>query len=135
VTGALPALVSAGEDLAPERSRVAPTRRPRRRSRSSELAAADSSVDARRFGAAGSPTWVEGLETVAVGAPGRDLEGDLDAAIATLVGELRARGLFAPAGVGGAAPSGASARAPASRRRRERASGSSPSSSRARRAA
>jgi electron transfer flavoprotein alpha subunit len=99
VTGALPALVSAGEDLAPERF---PRRADKETAKTKpilELAAADLGVEMSLFGAAGSPTWVEGLETVAIARPGRIIEGELDAAIATLVAELRARGLFAPAGV------------------------------------
>jgi len=99
VTGALPALVSAGEDLAPERF---PRRADKETAKTKpivELTAADLGVDAALFGAAGSPTWVEGLETVSVARPGRILEGDLDAAIAALVAELRARGIFTAAGV------------------------------------
>ena len=99
VTGALPALVTAGEDLAPERF---PRRADKEAAKAKpvvELTAADLAADVMGFGAAGSPTWVEGLETIAIERPGRVLDGDLDGAIATLVAELGARGLFAPAGV------------------------------------
>lgn len=98
VTGALPALVTAGEDLAAEKF---PRRADKETAKTKpivELTAADLDADSALFGAAGSPTWVEGLETIAVDRRGRIVEGDLDAAIATLVGELRARGLFAPVG-------------------------------------
>jgi electron transfer flavoprotein alpha subunit len=91
-------LVTAGEDLAPERF---PRRADKEAAKAKpivELAAADLDVAAAELGAAGSPTWVEGLETVAVERAGRIVEGDLDAAIATVVNELVARGLFSAAG-------------------------------------
>ncbi len=99
VSGALPALVTAGEDLASEKF---PRRADKEAAKSKpivELTAADLDADPAGFGAAGSPTWVEGLETISVERPGRVLDGDLDAAIAVLVAELDARGLFAPVGV------------------------------------
>jgi electron transfer flavoprotein alpha subunit len=98
VTGALPALVTAGEDLAAEKF---PRRADKEAAKAKpilELTAAALDADRTGFGAAGSPTWVEGLETIAVERPGRVVEGDLDTAIATVVRELVARGLFAPAG-------------------------------------
>lgn len=98
VTGALPALVTAGEDLAAEKF---PRRADKEAAKTKpivELGAADLDADLAGFGAAGSPTWVEGLETVSVERPGRVLDGDLDGAVATLVAELTSRGLFAPAG-------------------------------------
>ncbi len=115
VTGPLPALVTAGEDLADERF-------PRRADKDAaktkpivELSAADLGVDPAELGAAGSPTWVEGLETVSVARPGRVIAGEVDAAVTQLVEELLRRGLFAPAGI--EAPpresSAASANAPA----------------------
>ena len=119
MTGALPALVTAGEDLAPE-TLPAPRRqgsgedeadrRARRRPISTPTRAS--------FGAAGSPTWVEGLETDR----GRARRAASSTAISTrrsrpLVGELAARGLFAPAGVRAAgAARGAGRRAGAARR-------------------
>lgn len=102
VTGALPALVTAGEDLAAEKF---PRRADKEAAKTKPivaLTAADLDADAAGFGAAGSPTWVEGLETVSVERPGRILDGDLDAAVAALVTELSHRGLYAP--VGSAAP-------------------------------
>ncbi len=102
VTGALPVLVTAGEDLAAEKF---PRRADKEAAKTKpivELGAADLAADPAGFGAAGSPTWVEGLETVAVERPGWIIEGELDRAIATLVAQLAERGLFAP--VGGAAP-------------------------------
>jgi electron transfer flavoprotein alpha subunit len=68
------------------------------------LTVADLAADPADFGAAGSPTWVEGLETVAIDRPGRVLAGDCDTAIAALVQELAARGLFAPYHVEAPAP-------------------------------
>jgi len=109
VTGALPALVTAGEDLAPEKF---PRRADKEAAKSKpiiELTAADLDTDAAGFGTAGSPTWVEGLETITVERPGRVLDGDLDAAMARLVAELDARGLFAPAGVEAPGPACAAA--------------------------
>ncbi|MCC6846994.1 MAG: FAD-binding protein [Deltaproteobacteria bacterium] len=102
VTGVLPALVTAGEDLAPERF---PRRADKEAAKAKPivaLAAVDLGLDPATLGAAGSPTRVEGLETVAVARPGRVLAGDVDPAIATLVAALEARGIFAP--VGAAAP-------------------------------
>lgn len=110
VAGSLPALVTAGEDLAAEKF---PRRADKEAAKAKpiiELTAADLGLDVAAIGAAGSPTWVEGLETVDVTRPGRVLEGDVDAAITTLVAELRARGIFTPAGV--AAPPDADAAAP-----------------------
>lgn len=98
VTGVLPALVTAGEDLAAEKF---PRRADKEAAKAKpivELSAADLATDVAGFGAAGSPTWVEGLETVSVDRPGRVLDGDLDGAVATLVAELANRGLFAPVG-------------------------------------
>lgn len=110
VTGSLPALVTAGEDLAAEKF---PRRADKEAAKAKpivELSAADLGIDAATIGAAGSPTWVEGLETVDVTRPGRILEGELDGAVATLVAELRARGIFTPAGV--AAPPASDESAP-----------------------
>ncbi|MCC6765958.1 MAG: electron transfer flavoprotein alpha/ beta subunit [Deltaproteobacteria bacterium] len=116
VTGALPALVTAGEDLAPERF-------PRRGDKEAakvkpivELTAAALGLDATTIGAAGSPTWVEGLEAIDVARPGRVLEGGVDAAIATLVAELEARGIFAPAGIGDPGDAAPAASAPTAER-------------------
>jgi electron transfer flavoprotein alpha subunit len=121
VTGALPALVTAGEDLAPERF---PRRADKEAAKTKpivELTAADLGADPASFGAAGSPTWVEGLETIAVDRPGRIVEGDLDAAIGTVVAELAARGLFAP--LGAVAPSSPAPAAPAAGAARRAAEG------------
>jgi electron transfer flavoprotein alpha subunit len=96
VACALPALVTAGEDLAPE---TFPRRADKEAAKTKpivELSAAALATDSAAFGAAGSPTWVEGLETVTVARAGRVLEGALDDAIAMVVQELAARGLFAP---------------------------------------
>ena len=84
VTVPLPALVTAAEDLAPERfpstaDRVAAARKP-----IAELHAADlGSADA--FGSTGSPTWVAALETMDTGRLGRIMVPDhIDEAAAEL---------------------------------------------------
>lgn len=110
VTGPLPALVTAGEDLAAEKF---PRRADKEAAKAKPivtLGAADLGIDLAAVGAAGSPTWVEGLETVSVARSGRIIAGELDAAIDVLVAELVQRGIFAPGG--GAAEKGAP-RAPA----------------------
>ncbi len=104
VAGSLPVLVTAGEDLAPERF---PRRADKEAAKAKpivELAAADLGLDPATVGAAGSPTWVEGLETVTVARAGRVFEGDLDAAVTEVIAALGDRGLFAPLARGATAP-------------------------------
>ena len=87
--------MTAGEDLAPEKF---PRRADKEAAKTKpiiELGAADLELDPASIGAAGSPTWVEGLETVAVARAGRVLEGDLDAAVSAAMVELEARGFLA----------------------------------------
>jgi electron transfer flavoprotein alpha subunit len=96
VVAPLPALVTAAEDLAPERfpskaEREAATTRP-----CVEMHAADLSSDLAQFGVAGSPTAVVGLQQVATARVGRIIQAasadDAAAAVSQLlVGE---HGLF-----------------------------------------
>ena len=77
----LPALVSATEDLAPERF---PLKADRERARDKPIevwSANDLFSDLSIFGAAGSPTWVSTIETVEVERQQRVLEGELDAQV------------------------------------------------------
>ena len=90
----LPALVSATEDLAPERFPRKAEREAAKDKPIETLRAADLSDDASQFGAAGSPTWVESVQTVEDRRENRVLEGTLPEQVATLVQELVARGLF-----------------------------------------
>ena len=90
----LPALVSATEDLAPERF---PKKADRERARDKPvavLAAGDLSSDLSLFGAAGSPTWVESIETVDVERRQRLIEGELDDQVDALVEILLEHGLY-----------------------------------------
>lgn len=90
----LPALVSATEDLAPERFPRKAEREAAKDKPIETLHAADLSDDATQFGAAGSPTWVESVQAVEDRRENRVLEGTLPEQVATLVQELVARGLF-----------------------------------------
>ena len=93
----LPALVTATEDLAAERF---PKRADKEAAKSKpviELTARDLSQDTAVFGIAGSPTRVEGLETIAVKREGRVFDGEPAHAVQALVAALVARGAFAAA--------------------------------------
>lgn len=90
----LPALVSATEDLAPERFPRKAAREAAKDKPIETLRAADLSDDTAQFGTAGSPTWVESVQTVEDRRGNRVLEGTLPEQVATLVQELVARGLF-----------------------------------------
>lgn len=90
----LPALVSATEDLAPERFPRKAERQAAQEKPVETVTAGDLSVDLSRFGAAGSPTWVESVQTVEDNRENRVLEGELPEQIDTLVQALLARGLF-----------------------------------------
>lgn len=90
----LPALISATEDLAPERF---PNKAEREKAKTlpiQEVTASDLSSDLSIFGAAGSPTWVASVQTVEVAREKRILEGDLPTQIQALVQLLLERGLF-----------------------------------------
>ena len=90
----LPALVSATEDLAPERFPRKAERQAAQEKPVETVTASDLSADLARFGAAGSPTWVESVQTVEDSRDSRVLEGELSEQIETLVQALLARGLF-----------------------------------------
>lgn len=90
----LPALLSATEDLAPERF---PSKAEREKAKEKPIqivTARDLSEDLSLFGAAGSPTWVESVQTVEVTREKKVLEGDLPAQVNELVQILLQRGLF-----------------------------------------
>ena len=96
VTGPLPAVASAAEDLAEERFPTKAERQAAAAKPIGALAAADVGLDAAAVGAAGSPTWVEGLEEVAVARRGEVLAGESPEALARALGErLRALGVHA----------------------------------------
>ena len=90
----LPALVSATEDLAPERFPRKAERQAAQEKPVETVTASGLSADLSRFGAAGSPTWVESVQTVEDNRENRVLEGELPEQIDTLVQSLLARGLF-----------------------------------------
>jgi electron transfer flavoprotein alpha subunit len=96
VTAPLPALVTAAEDLAPERF---PSRADREAAKAKPcvvLHAADLAADSSLFGAAGSPTWVAGLHHIEAARMGRIIEaGSIDEAAGQLTRILiDAHGLF-----------------------------------------
>jgi electron transfer flavoprotein alpha subunit len=95
VRAALPALVTAAEDLAPERFTTKAEREAAQARPIVTLTAADLGADPSSVGAAGSPTWVLGLEGVAEHRRRELIEAeDSDAAAAGLVDRLLAHGLF-----------------------------------------
>ncbi len=110
----LPALLSATEDLAPERFPSKADREKAKEKPIQTVTASDLSSDLSLFGAAGSPTWVESVQTVEVAREKKVLEGDLPAQVNTLVQFLLERGLFGKwAGEGGDNDERQSARNPA----------------------
>jgi electron transfer flavoprotein alpha subunit len=90
----LPALLSATEDLAPERFPSKAEREKAKEKPIQVVTARDLSEDLSLFGAAGSPTWVESVQTVEVTREKKVLEGDLPAQVNELVQILLQRGLF-----------------------------------------
>ncbi|HXG22309.1 MAG TPA: FAD-binding protein [Methylomirabilota bacterium] len=94
VESALPVLVSATEDLAPEKFPSKADKEKAKEKPIQEVTASDLSSDLAQFGAAGSPTWVESVQTVDVAREKRILEGDIAAQVETLVQILLDRGLF-----------------------------------------
>lgn len=102
----LPALVSATEDLAPERFPRKAAREAAKERPVETVSAADLSDDVSQFGAAGSPTWVESVQTVEDRRETRVLDGALSEQVETLVQELVGRGLFGTWAEGGAAADG-----------------------------
>jgi electron transfer flavoprotein alpha subunit len=96
VTAPLPALVTAAEDLAPERFPSKADREAAKAKPCAQLSSADLNADASQFGAAGSPTWVAGLHQIEVSRLGQIVAADsIDAAAAQLAQTLiREHGLF-----------------------------------------
>jgi electron transfer flavoprotein alpha subunit len=91
----LPVLVTAAEDLAPERFAGKAERTAAQHKPIEVFTAADLGLAADRIGAAGSPTWVLGLSEVRVERRGEMIDGaDPHAAAAALAERLLERGLF-----------------------------------------
>jgi electron transfer flavoprotein alpha subunit len=90
----LPALLSATEDLAPERFPNKADREKAKEKPIQTVTASDLSPDLAQFGVTGSPTWVESVQTVEVTREKKILEGDLPTQVNTLVQLLLERGLF-----------------------------------------
>ena len=90
----LPALVSATEDLAAERFPKRAEKEAAKAKPIVEVTANDLSADVQLFGATGSPTRVEGLETVVVERQGRMFDGEPEVAVRALVAALIERGVF-----------------------------------------
>jgi len=97
VAGPLPAVITAAEDLAEERfpskaERQAAAARP-----IAEVGLADLGLGADQVGAAGSPTWVAGVEQVTVARLGETIPGETpEAQAAALRERLQALGALAP---------------------------------------
>ena len=94
VVCALPALLSATEDLAPEKFPNKVDKEKAKEKPIQEITASDLSADLSQFGSSGSPTWVESVQTVEVTREKKILEGDLSTQVQTLVQTLLDRGLF-----------------------------------------
>src|SRR5438876_2631687 len=90
----LPALVSATEDLAAERFPKRAEKEAAKAKPIVEVTASDLSADVEIFGTAGSPTRVEGLETVVVERQGRLFDGEPEVTVRALVAALVERGVF-----------------------------------------
>lgn len=94
VTCSLPALLSATEDLAPEKFPNKAEKEKAKEKPIQEITASELSSDLSQFGAAGSPTWVESVQTVEVAREKKILEGDLSTQVDALVQRLLDYGLF-----------------------------------------
>ena len=94
VTCAIPALLSATEDLAPEKFPNKADKEKAKEKPIQEVTASDLSTDLSQFGAAGSPTWVESVQAVEVTREKKILAGDLPTQVQTLVQTLLDHGLF-----------------------------------------
>ena len=90
----LPALLSATEDLAPEKFPNKADKEKAKEKPIQLITASDLSSDLSQFGVAGSPTWVESVQAVEVAREKKILEGDLPTQVQTLVQALLERGLF-----------------------------------------
>jgi len=95
VTGPLPAVVTAAEDLAEERFPTKAERQAAAARPVTTLGAAEVGLAADDVGAKGSPTWVAGIEHVASTRRGEILAGDSPEALARQLGE-RLRALALP---------------------------------------
>lgn len=97
VRGPLPALLTATEDLAPERFPSKAERQAAAAKSVETISLADLDLGADQVGAQGSPTWVAELEAAEVQRRGELLEGDDPALLARRLAErLREIGAFAP---------------------------------------
>ena len=94
----LPALVSVTEDIAAERFPKRADKEAAKAKPITEVTARDLSDDPGLFGVSGSPTRVEGLQSIEVRREGRAFEGEPAAAVRNLVAALAERGLFRPQG-------------------------------------
>src|SRR5215470_8168746 len=95
VTAPLPALVTAAEDIAAERFTTKAEREAAQARPIATYTAADLHADPSRFGAAGSPTWVLGLEAVVEHRRREVIEAETpEAAAGALVDCLLGHGLF-----------------------------------------
>jgi electron transfer flavoprotein alpha subunit len=95
VTAPLPAVVTAAEDLAPERFTTKAEREAAQAKPIATVSAADLDADPALLGAPGSPTWVLGLEAVEEHRRRELIEAENpEAAAALLVQCLLAHGLF-----------------------------------------
>jgi len=95
VEGALPAVITAAEDIAEERF---PKKAEREAAKTKPIAAvgvADLGLAAGKVGEAGSPTWVAGVEQVEIARRGELVAGDSPEALAAALGE-RIRSLVPP---------------------------------------
>lgn len=98
VIAPLPLVVTAAEDLAPERFPDRAARAAGKEKPIDERSAAQVGADPARIGTAGSPTWVAGLQPVAQQRQGRIIEAATpEAAADELVAVLVSLGAFAPA--------------------------------------
>ena len=87
VTGPLPAVVTAAEDLAEERFPSKAERQAAAAKPITTLSAAEVGLAAREVGIQGSPTWVSAIEAVEVARRGEILAGESPAALAQALGE------------------------------------------------
>jgi electron transfer flavoprotein alpha subunit len=94
----LPALVTATEDLAPERFPKRADREAAKAKPIVELAARDLSDDPAIFGSPGSPTRVESLQTIDSARARRVFDDEPTKAVPALVSALLERGVFAAGG-------------------------------------
>src|SRR6266478_1500805 len=95
VTGPLPAVVTAAEDIAEERFPTKADRQVAAAKPIASLGAAEVGLAPDDVGARGSPTWVAGIEHVPSARRGEMLAGDSPAALARALGE-RLRALAPP---------------------------------------